>query len=111
MVTVNSREQFEQMLEELEMKGNTKGLFRSLIEELLRGVEGDVFPSLAALMRLAAEKNHLFWTNTKKFMEELYGTVNGRALELTRPAPNADPEAIEVAGLSALFLFFNVDGK
>ena len=111
MVTVNSTEQFEQLLEELEMEEGTKGLFGSLIEELLRGVEGDVFHSLAALMRLAAEKNQLFWTNTRKLMEELYGKVNGRALELTRPAPNADPEAIEIAGLSALFLFFNVDGK
>jgi hypothetical protein len=78
--------------------------------ELLQGDSGDCFESLAALMRTAALLDQLSWYGIRRLLQDLFLEVYNGPVQTFASGQGHDKQEIEMAGLTALFGFFNLAG-
>ena len=91
-----------------ESEGAWKRAFEQLIEELLFGDLGDCFESLAGLMRVGTELNGQSWCSIRVHLLGLYQKVHERPLQTIVDSQAQNSQDMEMAGLTALFGFFNM---
>lgn len=80
-----------------------------LIEELLAADAGDCFASLAVLMRIGTLLNQESWYDIRRQLQDIYLEVHKVPLPLSVKGQNS--QETEMAGLTALFGFFDIVGS
>ncbi|KAE9368987.1 hypothetical protein N431DRAFT_347844 [Stipitochalara longipes BDJ] len=102
----SAHERISQLLPEWDT--SWKHSLELLIGELLLG-PGDEFDSLTALMRIGTFLNQKSWYDIRRHLQDIYLEVHDGALQSNIKVENS--QDMEMAGLTALFGFFNFTGS